>query len=117
MHRGANTPEELETLLEDAFLTRDLTAVRELYGDGAVLTTAGKLPTARGRLEIAQAALTLWDQGTIYVADPLEVIQARGTALIVSRDALSVARLRPHGGWRYAITLLRDKVQPEGSIR
>lgn len=112
MHRGANTPEELETLLEDAFLTRDVGAMRELYDDSAVLTTGGKLSAAHGRLEIAQAAVTLWDQGTTYLADPLDVIQARGTALIVSRDAVSVARRRPNGCWRYAITLLQDQVQP-----
>ena len=41
MKRGARTPEELETLLEDAFVVRDGEALIELFEDGAVLVGSG----------------------------------------------------------------------------
>jgi hypothetical protein len=37
MRPGARTPEELETLLEDAFVIRDGEAPAQLFADGAVL--------------------------------------------------------------------------------
>ncbi len=37
MGQRARTPEELETLLEDAFVIRDREAVAELFEHGAVL--------------------------------------------------------------------------------
>ena len=37
MQVGASTPEELDTLLEDAFLTRDLLVIRGLFEEFGVL--------------------------------------------------------------------------------
>src|SRR5687768_12128964 len=37
MGPGAQTPEELETLFEDAFVVRDATALAQLFEEGAVL--------------------------------------------------------------------------------
>ena len=39
MGGGARTPEDLETLLEDAFVLRSGEAMAELFEDGAVLVT------------------------------------------------------------------------------
>jgi hypothetical protein len=53
MEAGAWTPEELETLLEDAFVLRDHQALAQLFEPGAVLVAGGGLPEARGRQDIA----------------------------------------------------------------
>ena len=37
MRPGARTPEELETLFEDAFVVRDRDAIAELFEDGGLL--------------------------------------------------------------------------------
>jgi hypothetical protein len=81
MTGGARTPEELDTLLEDAFITRDRAALQELLEPGAVLT------------------------GDAHVAGRSNVVQSRDTALLVADGSLAVA-LRRDGRWRFAIALL-----------
>lgn len=44
---GARTPEELETLLEDALVIRDGEALAALFGSGAALVTGGERPARR----------------------------------------------------------------------
>ena len=48
MPGGARTPEELETLLEDAFLLRDNAALVQLFEPTAVLIAGGGLEDAQG---------------------------------------------------------------------
>jgi hypothetical protein len=55
MDAGARTPEELETLLEDAFVLHDPQALAQLFHPGATLVT-DRLPEARGRRQIALVA-------------------------------------------------------------
>ena len=105
MKGGARTPEELETLLEDAFVIRDRDALTELFENGAVLG-AGDLREARGEEEIARFATALWDHERTYVAAPRRVLQARDTALVVSEQGINVVRRGRDGEWRYAIALL-----------
>lgn len=105
MRRGARTPEELETLLEDAFVIRDPEALTQLFEDGAVLVT-GDVHEARGEVQIAWFATALWDRNRTYVADPRRVLQARDTALVVADGGINVARRGSDGLWRYAIALL-----------
>jgi hypothetical protein len=75
MPRGAQTPEELETLFEDAFVTRDHVALADLFEDGGVLL-AEERQEARGD-DIGLLAAALWDGCSTYVADPARVVQAR----------------------------------------
>jgi len=103
---GARTPEELETLLEDAFVLRDQEALTQLLEPGAVLHGPGSLQ-ARGREQVIGALMETWNQQRTYVADPRSVFQARDTALILSGRAINVVR-RNHASWRYAILLLAD---------
>jgi hypothetical protein len=103
---GARTPEELETLLEDAFVLHDPQALAQLFQPGATLVVGGGLPKARGRRQIARVAAQLWDSQRLYLADPRRVLQARDTALVVSGRAINVARRTDNGSWRYAISLL-----------
>ena len=112
MRPGAHTPEQLESLLEDAFLMRDVEALCAMFAAGAVLLADAGRREARGSAEIGRFARTLWNVDRTYVAEPCRVIQARGTALVVGRGGISVVRRRPDGEWRYAIALLASTHHP-----
>lgn len=106
MRPGARTPEELETLFEDAFVTRDREALAQLFEDGAVLIAGDQPQEARGGDEIARFATAMWERERMYVADPRRILQARDTALVVADRGINVARRGSDGAWRYAIALL-----------
>jgi hypothetical protein len=61
MEAGARTPEELETLLEDAFVLCDHRALAQLFQPGAMPVVGGGLAEARGRRQITRVATQLWD--------------------------------------------------------
>jgi hypothetical protein len=102
----ARTPEELELLLEDAFVLHDHEALAQLFEPEALLHPAGWRGPAHGREQIGRLMLDLWDHQLIYVAEPRTVLQLRGTALIISDQAVNVLRRGPDGTWRYAIVHL-----------
>jgi hypothetical protein len=104
MRPGAQTPEELETLFEDAFVTRDRQAVAQLFEDGAVLRAGGA--EARGGEQIRDLVGELWERNVTYLADPLRVLQARDSALVLARGGINVVRRGRDGVWRYTIALL-----------
>jgi hypothetical protein len=104
MRSGAHTPEELETLLEDALLLSDANARAALFEDGGVLAAGFTSREARGADEIASFALGNSDRS--YLANPRRILQARDTALVVADGAINVARCGEDGAWRYAIALL-----------
>jgi hypothetical protein len=114
MPAGARTPEELETLLEDAFVLHDPHALAELFQPGAMLVVSDGLPEARGRRQIARVAAQLWDAERLYLADPRRVLQVRDTALVVSGRAINVVRRTDNGSWRYAISLLHLETAAKG---
>jgi hypothetical protein len=101
---GAQTPEELEMLLEDAFVVRDRKALTALFEDGAVLG-AGRCE-ARGDEAIAGLAEALWKRGLTYLADPRRVLQTRDRALVVAACGNNVLHRGEDGAWRYSISLL-----------
>ena len=105
MSTSAHTPEELETLFEDAFVTRDRTVVEELFEEGAVLVVDEGAP-ARGGREIADLATVMWDCDQTFMADPRRVLQARDICLIVAERSINVVHRGSDGAWRYAISLL-----------
>lgn len=81
MTAGARTPEELETLLEDALITHDeATLAAALEPDGLLI-------------------------GDQFIAGRSRVLQASDTALIIADETVCVA-LRQDGRWRFAIALL-----------
>jgi hypothetical protein len=106
MGAGARTPEELETLLEDAFVLHDQQALAQLFQPGAMLVVGGGLPEARGRRQIARVAAQLWDSQRLYLADPRRVLQVRDTALVLAGRTVNVVRRTDDGPWRYAISPL-----------
>jgi hypothetical protein len=99
MRPTARTPEELETLFEDAFIVRDADTFGALFQRGAVLVAESCRCEARGDADIARAASAMWDRERTYIADVRRVVQVRDTAL-------SVLRRGADGSWRYAIALL-----------
>lgn len=107
---GARSPEELETLLEDAFVTRDCMALVALFADGG-LFAAGDRPPARGA-EIPRVASALWESGRTYIADPRRVVQTHDSALVVADGAINVMRRGSDGAWRYVISLLSFDMHP-----
>ena len=114
MKSAARTPEELDTLLEDAFVMRDRAAVVDLFeSDGLVAARA--MQTARGAA-IGRFVADLWAQDLTYLARPERVLQAGDTALIVAERAISVVRRRD-GHWRYAISLLHIEPKSNGGTQ
>jgi hypothetical protein len=102
----ARTPEELETLLEDAFVIRDPEALAELFEDGAVLAAGDGTREARGGEKIEHLAAAMWERDRTYLAEPRRVLQARDTALVIGARSTNVIRRGSDGAWRYAIALL-----------
>jgi ketosteroid isomerase-like protein len=105
MGSGARTPEELETLLEDACIARDLGAVLTLFDERAVLARRWAAEVARGSEEIGRAAATMWRHDQTYVANPVRVVQTGDLALSVG-GGINVVRRGHDGAWRFAIALL-----------
>ena len=106
MSQGARTPEELEALLEDAFVTQDSEALSQMFAEGAVLALGVEPHAAHGADEIGRLATALWENGHTYFAEPHQVVQARDIALVVADRAINVVRRGDDGAWRYAISLL-----------
>jgi hypothetical protein len=104
--QGARTPEELETLFEDAYVLRDPGAFAPLFEARAVLVAGGVTGEVRGSEQIARSASALWSRDRTYVADPWRVVQARDLALVLATQSTSVMRRGADGVWRYAISLL-----------
>jgi hypothetical protein len=107
MDAGGETPEELETLLEDAFLLCDAGAVARLFEDGGVLVIGEGTRQVRGREAIQRAASLPCHHGRDYVADPRRIFQTRDTALLIGEGAINVARRGHDGSWRFAVSVLR----------
>src|SRR5215207_8771922 len=101
---GARTPEELETLFEDALLLRDHQVLTALFESGATLVMGGDQPV-RGGEAIARAALATRSGIGAYVADPRRVLLARTSALVVTDRSVNVMHRGDDGAWRYAIVL------------
>ena len=102
--RGAQTPEELETLLEDALVIGDADTLAGLFEEGATLEMSGEQPVHGGEA-IARAVLARRTGIGAYVADPRRVLLARNSALVVTEHGVNVMQRGSDGAWRYAIVL------------
>lgn len=105
---GARTPEELETLLEDACIVQDVDAVLRLFERDAVLLALGRTREARGEVEIARAASAMWARERRLLAAPRPLLQAGDTALSVGA-VINVMRRGPDRTWRYAICAIAER--------
>jgi hypothetical protein len=106
MSPGGQTPEELETLMEDAFVLRDGQALAGLFEEQGVLVAGSVVLQAHGDEQIAEAAAQVWDKAGGYIATPRRIIQSRDTALLVGVGVINVARRGRDRSWRFAISLL-----------
>ena len=104
MTAGALSPEELDTLFEDAFVAFDVAAVPELFELHALLAASGAM-CARGA-GIAGFVASLWAHDATYIPGRRRIYQANDTALIVTERAISVAHRAADARWRYTIALL-----------
>lgn len=105
MPDGATSPEELETLLEDACLVGDLDALAGLFAGDAVLGHTHRGQPVTGRGEVVSVIKDLRADGVGYLARSPVVIQSGSLALIVNGTAVHVVR-RSSAGWRYLISWL-----------
>jgi hypothetical protein len=102
---GGKTPEELETLLEDALVLRDADAVAQLFEDGSLLVAGEAGWQLTGHEELLRVAAQLCDRPRAYVAAPRRVFQSRDTALLIGDGVINVARRGQDGAWRFAISI------------
>lgn len=100
---AGRTPEELETLMEDAIVVQDGEVLSRLFEPDAVLVLDASREL-RGREQIERAAGELVDG---YVAGPRRVYQSRDLVLLVGDGVINVARRGRDRSWRFAISLLR----------
>jgi hypothetical protein len=112
MMRGADTPEELETLFEDALLTGDREGLRALLDEACVVADDDGRE-ARGPGEVERLAGAWRAAGRSCVAGAGDVLQAGDTALIVSAGGLHVARCDGGGRWRLAISRIEHAATTE----
>jgi len=114
MTAGARSPEELDTLIEDAFVLRDRAGLDALFDDRAVVVEVGG-SEAWGAEAIARSLSHLWAHGRTYVAHTRRVVQTPDTALVIADSAIHVLRRDGDGAWRATITLLelRASNRPE----
>lgn len=85
-------------LLEDASVLQDVDAITELFESDAVLVIRGE---HRGKDAILSFAAV-----PHYVAEPEQVVTTGDTALIIGRNATSVAHRSADRTWRYAICVM-----------
>jgi hypothetical protein len=106
MSTGGQTPEELETLLEDAILLGDADTIACLFEPGSLFILDEATRELRGRGEIRQAGPALRLDRRGYLAAPRRVFQARDTALLLGPGVVNVVRRSKDGTWRYAVCFL-----------
>jgi hypothetical protein len=98
---SASSPEELESLLEDAVLLGDEAAVLSLFDARAVLITGPRITGP----ETALAELAALG----YVAATRTVAERRDLAVIVGDQAANVSYRGPDGGWRLVAVIVRPR--------
>ena len=129
---GAQTPEDLATRFEDAFIVRDPDGLAELFDEHAVLLPPDSHVDLRGGEEIARFAAAHWEGDRSYVAEVRRVVQAGDTAAVVVDWSLSrrgffdamdergrgvdVVRRGTDGAWRYVISLVRVCERSKGEL-
>jgi len=95
----AQSPEELELLLEDALVLQDATAVAALFQDAGVLVE--RSGGVRGRNQVA-SLLAQQD----YLAAPRSVTVVSNVAIVVGPQTVNVSCRNPGGGWRLVAAIV-----------
>ncbi len=95
----ASSPEELETLLEDAVLLGDEAAIVALFDSGAVIMIGPRIEAPK------QALAELATCG--YVAATRTVTVRRDVAVVVGDHAVNVSCRASDGAWRLVAVIVR----------
>ena len=101
MTAAARTPEDLDTLIEDACLQRDRALLDNLFHDAAVLATPSGV-VVHGREAVGDMLV----DRTYLAARGKRVLQVRNTALVVVAAGVHVLGRDDDGTWRAAISFL-----------
>jgi hypothetical protein len=96
---GASSPEELETLLEDAVLLHDDRAVADLFERNGVVVRVPSWVTGRGR-----AGSVLIREG--FVASVRSVTVVHDVAVVVGQRTVNFSGRRPDRTWRLLATVV-----------
>ena len=111
MLAGGWTPEELETLMEDACVLGDGKALSHLFEARGVLVLGPDRREAHGRIEIAESMeLLAGTTGSGYIALPRLVYQNNDIALLLGEGVINVARRSPDRSWLFAISLMTPQL-------
>ena len=98
---AAQSPEELEILLEDALVLQDDAAVAALFEEGGVLVDrSGRV---RGRNQIAKL---LAQQHYLAAPCSCSVTAVSNVAIVVGPQTVNLSCRDPGGGWRLIATIL-----------
>lgn len=103
MRVTARWPEDLEVLLEDAFVLRDNHALADLFEAGAVVAAAD------GEHQVAELGEAIWELG--FWSGPSRVIQSGAMALVVGAGTVNVLQRGTDGSWRYVICLFGSSTE------
>lgn len=101
---SASSPEELETLLEDAVLLGDEAAVTALFEQAAVIVNG---PSINGRAQALPVLAPLE-----YVASAIALTVRHDLALMVGEHTINVCCQGSDGTWRLLIALVRPAATP-----
>jgi uncharacterized protein (TIGR02246 family) len=109
----ASTPQEIHSLFERAFNTRDVEAILALYEPGAVLVTGGKLVTGHDGIRDAYnlslssgARMKLDTRAVIESGDGLAVLHGAwslGPPSATQGLSTEVVRRQTDGSWMFVI--------------
>ena len=99
MRVAAQSPEELEILLEDALVLQDDAAVAALFEEGGVLVE--RSGCVRGRNQVAYLLAQLH-----YLAAPRSVTVVNNVAIVVGPQTVNVSCRDPGGGWRLVAAIV-----------
>ena len=113
MRYGARTPEDLETLLEDALVLEDRDDLAQLFEDRALIALGVGDREIRGSEEISRSACAIWPN--TYLANMGRVMQSRDLGLIVNPRGVNVVRRGSDGSWRYVILVVETGDSTEGA--
>jgi hypothetical protein len=108
MSAVVSSPDELVTLLEDAFVMRRPDDVAALFEPNAVLAVrvGEHVSEARGRPAIADIAGSIWARDATFIPDPNATILAGGRALLVGPTLIAVLHRGREKAWRLELGLM-----------
>jgi hypothetical protein len=116
MVTGAQTLEELETLMEDALVLGDGEAVAHLFAAEGVFVAGESQSEARGHAAIARLAECIADTAAgRYLAQSWRILQSGDIALLLGDGVINVARRGPDRTWRFVISLLDRDLVPSSN--